>query len=137
MAKSSEEEACVVEQDDAQGIDAHQRNKGRQINTTQIGHELPDATVERFQQAVQSEPKLRYEGLAQVQNLEIDQPAHDDVRDHQKPHNVEDHQQNLQKRGHVPGLVCEFVAQDLSARKLYCNPLPQRRYLTFTSIKIR
>ena len=60
------------------------------VKAAQIRQKRPDAPVERVEQTVQSVPDLRDHRLPQVVHLKIDQPRHDDVRNHDPPRDAKD-----------------------------------------------
>jgi hypothetical protein len=56
--------------------------------------------MRRIQQPVQHVPDLRDQLLMQVQNLEVDQPTHDHMRDDEEPKYIQQQKQDLEQRLH-------------------------------------
>ena len=56
--------------------------------------------------------------LANVENLKLDQPRHDEMRDNEEANNIEDHQQDLEKRLHRAflGLGIRTIAGEVSTQ---------------------
>ncbi len=90
----------VIAQDDfkrEQGQNGHQR---RQIQRACIGQELPDLGIDRVQQLRDPVPNLAHQRLVQVQHSKIDQPAHDDMGDHDKLGDTDHQKQDLEDGNH-------------------------------------
>jgi len=68
---------------------ANQNDKWRQIHTTQIRHVTPYTAVNRLEKALKPVPNLPDKFLAYVQHFEPYQPAHDEMRDNEKPHDFD------------------------------------------------
>jgi hypothetical protein len=64
--------------------------------------------------------------LANVENLELDQPRHDEMSDNEEANNIEDHHKDLEKRLHSAflGLGIRSIAGELSTQALKGNDFP-------------
>ena len=84
-----EKRVGVVCQHDAERIDANQHHQRRKIKPAHLWQRSANRPIDRLNQAVQAIPYLCHQLLTQVEHLKIDEPAHDDMRDDDEPHDVE------------------------------------------------
>ena len=123
VVHGSVEHRGVVDDHDPQRVDRQQRHQRRQINAAQIGQDAADAVIDRGEQAVQTIPDLRHQRLPQVQDLKVDQPAHDDMGQDDELRDAEKHQQDLQDRNHGTLAICCGLG---SAQTPKAQQVPQR-----------
>ena len=78
----------VVDDHNAQRDDGEQHDQRGQVDAAGDRDQLAKAGIQRLQQALQGRPDLLDQRLAQVQDLKVDQPGHDDMGQHDPAGNV-------------------------------------------------
>ena len=118
LGQALDEGTSVIIKDDADGLNCQQCDQRCKVNAAHLRHDAADRAIDRFQQAAETVPDLRHELLANVENLKLDQPRHDEMRDNEEANNIEDHQQDLEKRLHRAflGLGIRTIAGEVSTQ---------------------
>ena len=63
--------------------------------------EVAGSLFDALEQTLEPGPDLPDQRLVPIEHVKIDQPAHDDVGDHDEPDHVQQHQKDREKRSHV------------------------------------
>ena len=77
----------------------------RKIKRTRVRKNAPDRIVNRLQKPVQTEPDLRHQLLMQIQHLKANEPAHDDMHNHDKKSDIKNQPDRSVNCHHLCGLL--------------------------------
>lgn len=89
--------ACDVRDHDiARDNDPDEYDQRREIEGPSIGQDATDRCVDWLKEPIEPLPDRSNDRLAEVQDVEVDKPAHDDVNDHDEEGHVEQQPQDLE-----------------------------------------